>query len=91
MVSAMVNDPEVAEAIAADDPDRDEDAETSSLRSQTSEAVVLQAIFNVLVSALGGKEPWPAPVTEVDRARRRLSRSRALDVVAVMTPWAAEP
>ena len=44
-----------------------------------------------LVSALGGKEPWPAPVTEVDRARRRLSRSRALDVVAVMTPWAAEP
>ena len=68
MVSAMLNDPDLAEAIAAATDDEDEEAAPSSLRSQTPEAILLRGIFNLIVSALGGKETWPAPVTAVEWA-----------------------
>lgn len=88
MVSAMLNDPDLAEAIAAATDDEDEEAAPSSLRSQTPEAILLRGIFNLIVSALGGKKTWPAPVTAVDRARDRLDVDAAADVIAAMTPWA---
>lgn len=88
MVSAMLNDPDLAEAIAAATDDEDEEAAPSSLRSQTPEVILLRGIFNLIVSALGGKEMWPAPVTAVDRARDRLDANAAADVIAAMTPWA---
>ena len=88
MVSAMLNDPDLAEAIAAATDDEDEEAAPSSLRSQTPEVILLRGIFNLIVSALGGKEMWPAPVTAVDRARDQLDADAAADVIAAMTPWA---
>ncbi len=88
MVTAMLNDPERAEAIARATGDQEEDAVPSSLRGQTEAVVLLRGIFNLLMSALGGKDMWPAPVTEVDRARDRLAAQDAMEVIRVMTPWA---
>lgn len=87
VVTAMVNDEERAEQIAEAAMGL-QDAEPSSLRDQTPEAVALRAIFNLLVRALGGKETWPEPVTAVDRAKDRLVSEEAADIISVMTPWA---
>ena len=87
MVTAMVNDEDRAEQIAEAAMGQ-EDAEPSSLRGQTPEALALHAIFNLLVRALGGKETWPEPVTAVDRARDRLVSAEAADIIAQVTPWA---
>jgi hypothetical protein len=87
MVSAMVNDDETARRIAEQD-DTDTDEPPSSLRGQTPEVVVLQAIFDVLIKALGGKDTWPRPVTAVDQAREDLQRESMDKVVSLMTPWA---
>ena len=85
----MVNDAETARRIAEQD-DTDPDEPTSSLREQTPEVVVLQAIFDVLIKALGGKDTWPRPVTAVDRAREDLTQESMDKVVSLMTPWAID-
>lgn len=90
-VSAMVNDPDVADAIAAATQDQDQDAPPSSLRDQTPEAVLLRVLVNLVITALGGKDIIPAPVTAVDQARDRLALTAGQDVVAAMTPWALPP
>lgn len=88
MVSAMLNDDEVARLIAEEEDGADTDEPPSSLRGQTHEAVILQAIFDVIVGALGGEETWPRPVTAVDRARENIQQESIDRVVGVMTPWA---
>lgn len=92
MVSAMVNDPEMALTIAQATiaQDEEEDDTPSSLRGRSPEAVRLEGIFNLLVSALGGKETWPAPVTAVDLAKEQIAVDAATDVIALMTPWALQ-
>lgn len=95
-VSAVLNDPDpdraaaLAWAIAEADQD---DEEPTSLVSQTPEVVVLQAIFDVIVSAFGGKDTWPRPVPRVTRmveeARRAEQLEAVASIVALLTPWAA--
>ncbi|MDO4243806.1 MAG: hypothetical protein Q4C85_08645 [Actinomyces sp.] len=63
-----------------------------SLVGQTPVVVVLQDIFDLIVSALGGDERYPRPVTavaaEVERVREERTLAAAHDVIAAMTPWA---
>lgn len=68
-VAAMLNDPEVAlETARALAEAEDDDSTEAQLRSQTPEVRVMQDIFDLLVAAFGGKEPYPRPVSAVELA-----------------------
>lgn len=103
MVSAILNDPDRVEEIAAaildqedDDAEAEEDAAggDGSLVGQTPEVVVLQDIADILLAALGGKARYPRPEPAAHAAAEALRAERAeadaLEIIAALTPWALE-
>lgn len=92
----MLNDPEVAlETARALAEAEDDDSTEAQLRSQTPEVRVLQDIFDLLVSAFGGKETYPRPesLTEIalDEARTEVRDANARRALAALIPgWSPQ-
>ena len=95
-VAAMLNDPEVAlETARALAEAADDDATEAQLRAQTPEVRVMQDIFDLLVSAFGGKETYPRPesLTEIalDEARTDARDANARRALAALMPgWSPQ-
>ena len=78
----------------AEAEDDDDDTE-AQLRTQTPEVRVLQDIFDLLVSAFGGKETYPRPesLTAIALEDARTSvrdRSAHQALAALMPGWSPE-
>jgi hypothetical protein len=92
----MLNDPEVAlETARALAEAEDDDSTEAQLRSQTPEVRVLQDIYDLLVSAFGGKETYPRPesLTEIalDEARTEVRDANARRALAALMPgWSPQ-
>lgn len=92
----MLNDPEVAlETARALAEAEDDDSTEAQLRTQTPEVRVLQDIFDLLVSAFGGKETYPRPesLTEIalDEARTEVRDANARRALAALMPgWSPQ-
>lgn len=92
----MLNDPEVAlETARALAEAADDDTTEAQLRSQTPEVRVMQDIFDLLVSAFGGKETYPRPesLTEIalDEARTDVRDANARRALAALMPgWSQQ-
>lgn len=92
----MLNDPELAlETARALAEAEDDDSTEAQLRSQTPEVRVLQDIFDLLVSAFGGKETYPRPesLTEIalDEARTEVRDANARRALAALMPgWSPQ-
>lgn len=92
----MLNDPDVAlETARALAEAEDDDSTEAQLRSQTPEVRVLQDIFDLLVSAFGGKETYPRPesLTEIalDEARTEVRDANARRALAALMPgWSPQ-
>ena len=92
----MLNDPDVAlETARALAEAEDDDSTEAQLRAQTPEVRVLQDIFDLLVSAFGGKETYPRPesLTEIalDEARTEVRDANARRALAALMPgWSPQ-
>ena len=92
----MLSDPEVAlETAKALAEAEDDDSTEAQLRSQTPEVRVMQDIFDLLVSAFGGKETYPRPesLTEIalDEARTEVRDANARRALAALMPgWSPQ-
>lgn len=92
----MLNDPDVAlETAKALAEAEDDDSTEAQLRAQTPEVRVLQDIFDLLVSAFGGKETYPRPesLTEIalDEARTEVRDANARRALAALMPgWSPQ-
>lgn len=92
----MLNDPDVAlETARALTEAEDDDSTEAQLRAQTPEVRVMQDIFDLLVSAFGGKETYPRPesLTEIalDEARTEVRDANARRALAALMPgWSPQ-
>ena len=91
-VAAILNDPEVAIETAMAIAEAADDDTEAQLRTQTPEVRVLQDIFDLLVSAFGGKETYPRPesLTAIALEDARTSvrdRSAHQALAALMPGW----
>ena len=92
----MLNDPDVAlETARALAEAEDDDSTEAQLRAQTPEVRVMQDIFDLLVSAFGGKETYPRPesLTEIalDEARTEVRDANARRALAALMPgWSPQ-
>lgn len=95
-VAAMLSDPEVAlETARAIAEAEDADTTEVQLRAQTPEVRVLQDIFDLLVSAFGGKETYPRPESltaiALDEARTEVRDASARRALAALMPgWSPQ-
>ena len=95
-VAAILNDPEVAlETARALAEAEDDDSTEAQLRAQTPEVRVMQDIFDLLVSAFGGKETYPRPesLTAIALEDARTSvrdRSAHQALAALMPGWSPQ-
>lgn len=74
---------------------RDDDDTEAQLRTQTPEVRVLQDIFDLLVSAFGGKETYPRPASltaiALEDARTSVrDRSARQALAALMPGWSSQ-
>jgi hypothetical protein len=97
LTDALVNDPDYAQGVVDvldyRDPDSDDADETSgpsSVRGETPEVQVLRDVYDLLLGIVGGKGKYPRPITAVDRIRQSRAESDALDIIAILTPWAID-
>jgi hypothetical protein len=93
-VVAMLNDPDRFEETArqiVDSEDRCDDTE-ARMREQTPVVRLLQDIFDLVSAAIGGKEPYPRPVSAVELAledvrAERLRNFRDETLAALLPGW----
>ena len=92
LTDALVNDLDYAQGVVdVRDPDSDDADETSgpsSVRGETPEVQVLRDVYDLLLGIVGGKGKYPRPITAVDRIRQSRAESDALEIIAILTPWA---
>ena len=72
---------------------QDDDDTEAQLRTQTPEVRVMQDIFDLLVSAFGGKETYPRPesLTALEDARTSVrDRSAHQALAALMPGWSPQ-
>ena len=91
----MLNDPEIAIETAMAIAETQDDNTEAQLRTQTPEDRVLQDIFDLLVSAFGGKETYPRPesLTAIALEDARTSvraRSAHQALAALMPGWSPQ-
>lgn len=96
-MEAVVNDPEQADLIArsregeAEVPWSPRFSEFGLLERLMRDAVMaIQGVQAAVIAAAGGKppkvEPYPVPVTEIDRAVARANREWAESIMDIFTP-----
>ena len=96
-MEAVVNDPEQADLIARSREGADEVpwsprfSEFGLLERLMRDAVMaIQGVQAAVIAAAGGKppkvEPYPVPVTEIDRAVERANRAWAESIMDIFTP-----